>query len=66
MPKTDTKPVVQLVGRDGNAFAIMGAAQKAARRAGWTPDEINEYLAEAKSSDYDHLLQTTMRYFDVE
>tara|TARA_Y100000034_G_C6813063_1_gene365575 strand:+ start:634 stop:834 length:201 start_codon:yes stop_codon:yes gene_type:complete len=60
------KPVLALVGEDGNAFAIMGKAIKVARRAGWSQEEIDAYLAEAKSGDYDHLLQTTMRYFEVE
>lgn len=59
------KPALQLVGQDGNAFVIMGLAQSAARKAGWTKEQIQEYLDEAKSGDYDHLLQTTMKYFDV-
>jgi len=56
---------VELVGRDGNAFAILGACQKAARRAGLSEEQINEWRTEAMSGDYDHLLQTCMRYFEV-
>mgnify|MGYP003660442265 CR=1 FL=1 len=50
---------------DGNAFAIMGAAQRAAKRAGVPRDEIDAYLKEAQSGDYDNLLQVTMKWFDV-
>lgn len=45
-----------LVGIDGNAFNIMGVWSKAARKAGWTKEEIDEVLNEAMSGDYNHLL----------
>jgi hypothetical protein len=61
----DEKPKVQLVGQDGNAFSILGRCQKAARRAGWSKEQIEEFRKEAMSDDYDHLLQTVMRYFDA-
>lgn len=57
---------VQLTGRDGNAFAIMGAVKREMRRANLSPDQIQEYLDEARSGDYDHLLQVTMKYVNVE
>lgn len=56
---------VELVGQDGNAFAILGAARKAAKRAGVSKEEIDAYLEEAMSGDYNHLLQTTMKWFNV-
>jgi hypothetical protein len=56
---------VQLTGQDGNAFAILGKTQKALRRAGVSGDEIEQYKEEATSGDYDHLLQTTMRWVNV-
>lgn len=49
---------LDLVGINGNAFAIMGAFSSQAKREGWTPEEIAEVLAEAKSGDYNHLLAT--------
>lgn len=55
---------VSLVGEDGNAFAILGRARSAARRAGLSASEIAEYHQEATSGSYDNLLATTMRYFD--
>ena len=59
------KPKLKLIGRDGNAFAILGAAQSAARKAGWDKERIKQVMDEAQSSDYNHLLATMMEYFDV-
>ena len=53
---------VELSGTDGNAFAILGKVSKAIKSAGHSPDE---FLAEAKSGDYDHLLQTCFKYVEV-
>jgi hypothetical protein len=53
---------VQLSGEDGNAFAILGRTAGALRQAGLAQAEIDDYFAEATSGDYDHLLQTTMRW----
>jgi hypothetical protein len=58
---TTTKKVkLELVGLDGNAFAVMGAFQQAARRQGWTPEEIKPVMQECMSGDYNHLLVTIM------
>jgi hypothetical protein len=57
---------VQLSGEDGNAFAILGRTVSALRRAGVSQEEIDEYLAEATSGDYEHLLQITMGWVDWE
>jgi len=57
---------VVLSGTDGNAFAIVGRVRKAMSAAG-VPDEMLErYRIEAMAGDYDHLLQTTMRWVNVE
>lgn len=53
---------LELVGLDGNAFAILGAFQRQARREKWTPDEIKEVMDNAKSGDYNHLLSTIMNH----
>lgn len=63
--KKSGKPVLKLVGTDGNAFAILGAAQREAKRAGWTTDQWNTVKTEAMSGDYNHLLQTIMKHFSV-
>jgi ABC-type transporter Mla MlaB component len=46
---------------DGNAFAILSAFKRQAKKEGWTLEEINEVLKEAMSGDYNHLLQTIMK-----
>ena len=41
----ETKKVsLQLVGLDENAFSLMGAFQKQARREGWTKKRLTRYL----------------------
>ena len=59
------KPKVKLVGKDGNAFAIMGRVAEALRKAGASKEEIKKYQTEAMSGDYDNLLRITMNYVDV-
>jgi len=54
------KVMMKLVGIDGNAFSIMGSFQRAARKQGWTKEEISTVLNEATSGDYNHLLCTIM------
>jgi hypothetical protein len=56
---------VQLTGIDGNAYAILGAVQKALRKAGHG-EEVAVFLAEATSGDYAHLLATCMRWVTVQ
>lgn len=56
---------VELEGSDGNAFVILGKVGGAMRRAGVPKTEIDEFHAEAQSGDYDHLLQTCMKWVDV-
>lgn len=58
MPK---KVKLQLVGLNGNAFSVMGAFKNAARKQGWSPEEVKEVLDKAMASDYDHLLATIMK-----
>jgi hypothetical protein len=56
---------VELIGENGNAFYVVGKVQKALRRAGVPAEEITEFANEAMSGDYDHLLQTCMRWVEV-
>ncbi len=59
------KPKLKLVGTDGNAYAVLGAAQSAARKAGWDKGRIEALLKEAMSGDYNHLLATVQQHFNV-
>ena len=62
MALTDVK--VKLVGTDGNAFALMGKVSQALKRGGHR-DLVDPFIEEATSGDYDHLLQTCMKYVEV-
>ena len=53
-------PDTELVGADGNAFMVLGLACRAARKAGWSKEQIDAYTAKATSGDYNNLLATTM------
>lgn len=56
---------VQLSGEDGNAFAIMGRVMGALKKAGVPKEEIDAYYKESTAGDYNHLLQTAMRWVSV-
>lgn len=68
------KPRVKLTGVNGNAFSILGHCRRALvihlREEGYSSEKImekrKEFMDEAMSKDYDHLLQTAMKWFDVE
>ena len=56
---------VKLTGTDGNAVAIVGAVKKALLRSGINPDEYSKFQNEAFDGDYDHLLQTCLKWVKV-
>lgn len=59
MNKVVNKTVkLRLVSLSGNAFSLMGAFQRQARIEGWTYEEIDAVLNEAKRGDYEHLVAT--------
>ena len=60
------KVKIELVGLDGNAFSLMGVWQKAARRQGWTPEEIKKVIDECMTGDYGHLLATLTAHSESE
>lgn len=62
-PLTNAK--VRLSGEDGNAFSIIGRTRLAMRRAKVDKAIIERYSTEARSGDYDNVLQTTMRYVET-
>ena len=65
------KPIVDLTEKDGNAFAIIGAVKKAMAKLEKENSEydyikeFSKYQKEAIAGDYNHLIQTTMKYCDV-
>jgi len=66
VPETEIKPTVKIIGENGNAFAILGACKKVARKAGWSDDRWKEFFKEALSGSYDSLLKLVMDHFEVE
>lgn len=63
---TENKPTVQLTGQDANAYAIIGACRRAAKKAGWSREKIQKVTDEMTSGDYDNLLVVAIKYFNVE
>lgn len=63
MPKTNIR--VKLIGEDGNAFFILGKVREALIKNG-RKDLVEEFMKEAQSEDYDHLLATVMEYVEIE
>jgi hypothetical protein len=59
------RPKVKLIGRNGNAFAILGACKDAMKRAHFEEKDRKVILDEMMAGDYNHLLRTAMKYFDV-
>lgn len=57
--------VVDLIGKDGNAFGILGMVTGAMRMAGVEKSEVDAFRNEAIAGDYDHLLQTVMKWVSV-
>ena len=62
-PLTDA--VVELLGHDGNAFAILGRVRRAILRSNH-PELADQFLQEATAGDYDHLLATCFIYVTVD
>ena len=65
LSEVDLRPGLQLIGRDGNAFAVLGLAMRAARGAGWTKERIAEFRTEATAGDYNNLLRVVQDRFNV-
>ena len=53
---------VQLTGKDGNALNLMSIVRNALRRAHVPAEEVDEFLDECMSGDYQHLLTTCMQW----
>jgi hypothetical protein len=65
MDVTTSKPVLKIVGEDGNAFFILGKARKVAKQNKWSKQQIKTFTDEAMGGNYAHLLCVCMKYFTV-
>lgn len=64
--ETKTDIVVELIGADGNIFALMGRVRNALRRGGRS-DLVEEFIkAVINSKSYDEALAVIMDYVIVE
>jgi len=55
--------VIDLTGPDGNAFALMGYANRFAKQLGYTPQQRGNLTTEMMGSDYENLLEVFDRNF---
>ena len=53
-----------LVGVDGNAFAVMAYVLKAMKECKMSKEEQSDYQTKAMSSDYNHLLAVSVEMID--
>ncbi len=56
---------VNLSNNDGNAFFIIARTAAALKKHGVDDATIVRYRKQAKSGDYDNVIQTTMQWVDV-
>ena len=56
---------VKLVGQNGNAFNLLGLVSRAMKKNKVAPDEVTAFMKEAMSGDYDHLLDTCVKWVEV-
>ena len=62
--KINHTPEYTLIGVDGNAFCIMGYVVSCMEKEAKSQEEIDKYLEEAKSSDYYHLIATSLEMIE--
>ncbi len=55
--------VIDLTGPDGNAFALIGYANRFAKQLGYTPQQRGDLTTEMMGSDYENLLEVFDKNF---
>ena len=55
-----------LIGVNDNAFSVMGETKRLLKRAGASQEFTDDYLKQAMSGDYDHLLAVSAAFLDAE
>lgn len=56
---------VQLSGQDGNAYNLLAIVRRALIDAGVPGAEIQEFITQATSGDYDNLLRVCMEWCNI-
>ena len=54
---------IDLTGPQGNAFFLLGTANKLAKQCGYSNEEQNQLLELMKSSDYENLIEVFDDHF---
>ena len=60
------KPKMELVGHDGNIFAIMGRASRLLKRAGMREEADEMFKRVTSSGSYDEALRIVSEYVETE
>ncbi|MBF0232837.1 MAG: hypothetical protein HQK65_07345 [Desulfamplus sp.] len=66
MRAPEKRPVVKLIGSNGNAFAVLGSVKQALKRGGADKEYVDQYISEAMSGSYDNLLVVSMQYVEIQ
>ena len=60
---TTSEIVIDLTGPEGNAFVLLGYAQRFAKQLGYDEEEIDELMEAMQSGDYENLIQVFDDHF---
>ena len=63
MIREKQQPKQIVIDLNGNAFALIGLAQKLAKQLDYQPDERGELTTEMMGGDYEHLLEVFEKNF---
>ena len=55
----------KLIGQDGNAYAIIGTVKQALRKGNVPQNDIDEFVVEAMSGDYNNVITTALKWVTV-
>lgn len=61
--ETPSQLVVDLRGPEGNAYVLIGLAERLGKTLGFSPDEREDIQNRLKSKDYNHLVHVMEHYF---
>ena len=55
----------KLIGQDGNAFAIIGTVKQALRKGNAPHRDIDDFVVESMSGDYNNVITTALKWVTV-
>ena len=61
--KKERPIIIDLTGPQGNAFFLLGQANKWLKEIGYNEEDRNKVLEDMKSSDYEHLIEVFDKHF---